>query len=147
MNTLIMKVLGIGGDGRPVEGESSLTRTNLAASLLLLDAACANPDFTVQDRGHLVGTMLSTLALPADHIEKLIEMSSESIDVSLFKDQLNNNFNSTERMAILEAAWKVVYSEDQMSRHEEHFVRRFNSILWLSDQDMSEARRRAKKEK
>ena len=151
MSRLLLKVLGISEDGDPRAEVSPETRMNIAASIFLIDACYGIPQCGNQKRGYIVGIILSTFPLPEPLIEELINMSHVSqarhLDLSQFKNQINDVFTSEERIAIIEKSWKVIYSDEGLGKYEELFAEHIKSFFMVPDNDLSEARKRVKEGK
>ena len=151
MSKLLLKILGISEDGDPKAEVSPETRINIAASIFLIDACYRIPKCDNQKRGNIVGIALSTFPLPGPLIEELINISNvgqaQHFELSQFKNQINDNFTPEERIAIIEMSWRVIYSDESLTQHEEQFAGLMKSFFLVSDDDFSKTRKRIKKRK
>jgi uncharacterized tellurite resistance protein B-like protein len=146
---LFLKVLGIGENGGHIAGESSDARICLAASLLLLEAARASSSGRTDMPGRVVGALLTAFPLPQDYIERLIALAGAAPDSSQslmgLASQFNQCFGPEQRALIAEAAWRVVYSDQDLSDMEEPLSSLLSHMLWVDEGTLSNARLRAQK--
>ncbi len=146
-----MKILGIGENGRQPGSESQSTHIELAACVILLHIGSENPEVEAEGGYPIIGTILVTFPLPDHYLEELIEMaSSESpldLDPAVFKGQINKTYSHEEKVAVVEAAWMIIYGDESMARDDEYFAKKLVEYIWLDEEDHRIARKRAKGKK
>ena len=49
-----------------------------------------------------------------------------------------------QKLAILEAVWRVIYVDGKISKYEEHFARKLTNLLWLDHKDFIDAKIKAR---
>ena len=125
-------------------------KTRIAASVILLEAAHADHECTDDELDHVVETLSSDFDLSRKHVEDLLELAhrkrSQAVDLFEFTNHINNEFSHEEKKAVLESAWRIIYIDGQLEKHEDHFVRKLTHLLRLSHKEMIEAKFKAREQ-
>ena len=125
-------------------------KTRIAASVILLEAAYADHECTDDELDHVIETLSSDFDLSRKHVEDLLEMAhrkrGQAVDLFEFTNHINNEFSHEEKRAVLEAAWRIIYIDGQLEKHEDHFVRKLTHLLRLSHKEMIEAKLKAREQ-
>jgi uncharacterized tellurite resistance protein B-like protein len=125
-------------------------RTKIAASVILLEAAHADHECTDEELDHVIGTLCSDFNLSKKHAEDLLELAhrerSQAVDLFEFTNHINNEFSKEEKTAVLEAVWRIIHSDGQLEKHEDHFARKLTHLLRLSHKDMIDAKLKAREQ-
>lgn len=56
------------------------------------------------------------------------------------------NFTEAERIGVIEMLWEVAYADGELSGDEDALIRRVAGLIFVSDRDRGEARRRAREQ-
>ena len=123
-------------------------RNNPAFALAVLLIEVARSDDGVEDRGQ--GVIQRALALrfglERSEVIRLIkaaeERSAEATDLFHFTRVVVENFTEEERIGVIETLWEVVYSNGVLTGDEDALIRRVAGLIYVSDRDRGEARRR-----
>jgi uncharacterized tellurite resistance protein B-like protein len=133
--------------------DSSTSReeqTRIAASVILLEAAYADHECTEEELDHVIDTLRSDFNLSEKHAEDLLELAhrerSQAVDLFEFTNHINNEFSKQEKKAVLEAVWRIIHSDGQLEKHEDHFARKLTHLLRLSHKDMIDAKLKAREQ-
>lgn len=125
-------------------------RTRIAAAVILLEAAHADHECTDEELDHVIGTLRSDFNLSKKHAEDLLELAhrehGQAVDLFEFTNHINNEFSKEEKKAVLEAVWRIIHSDGQLEKHEDHFVRKLTHLLRLSHKDMIDAKLKAREQ-
>jgi uncharacterized tellurite resistance protein B-like protein len=125
-------------------------RTRIAAGVILLEAAHADHECTDEELDHVIGTLRSDFNLSKKHAEDLLELAhrehGQAVDLFEFTNHINNEFSKEEKKAVLEAVWRIIHSDGQLEKHEDHFVRKLTHLLRLSHKDMIDAKLKAREQ-
>jgi uncharacterized tellurite resistance protein B-like protein len=123
-------------------------RTRIAASVILLEAAHADNECTKEELEHVIETLRSDFKLSQEHAEELIELAHQerknAVDLFEFTSHINNEFSKEEKIAVLEAVWRIIHSDGQLEKHEDHFARKLTHLLRLSHKEMIDAKLKAR---
>lgn len=149
----IMKAIGLGGAaGQTPKKEAATTghSTELLASVLLLEAAHADFDCSDQELEHVVSTIASMYSLEPAHVQELLEFAhserKEAVGIYPFVKGINSTAGREEKLAILEAVWRIILIDGQIDKHEEHFARKLTNMLHLEHRDFIEAKLKVREE-
>ena len=123
-------------------------RNNPAFALAVLLIEVARSDDGVEDRGQ--GVIQRALALrfglERSEVIRLIkaaeERATEATDLFHFTRVVVENFTEEERIGVIETLWEVVYSNGVLTGDEDALIRRVAGLIYVSDRDRREARRR-----
>jgi uncharacterized tellurite resistance protein B-like protein len=131
-------------------GPERQEKTRIAASVILLEAAYADHECTDDELDHVIETLSSDFDLSRKHVEDLLELAhrkrGQAVDLFEFTNHINNEFSHEEKKAVLEAAWRIIYIDGQLEKHEDHFVRKLTHLLRLSHKEMIEAKLKAREQ-
>lgn len=123
-------------------------KTELLATVLLLEAAHADYECSDQELEHVIETVRSLYHLSDEYIEELLEFAHSergtAVDLYDFTRPVNDKMSRDEKCALVEAVWRIIYADGQIDKHEEHFVRRLANLLWLEHKDFINAKLKAR---
>ena len=136
--------------GQIDSGPDREEKTRIAASVILLEAAHADHECTDDELDHVIETLSSDFDLSRNHVEDLLELAhrkrSQAVDLFEFTNHINNEFSLGEKRAVLEAAWRIIFIDGKLEKHEDHFVRKLTHLLRLSHKEMIEAKLKAREQ-
>lgn len=145
MLDLIKKALGIEGGGCPA---SEKTRTELIASVLLLEAVHADYEAADEEIEHVVETIKSIFGLEESYVRELMELAhaerKKAVDLHCFTRMANERMGREEKLRILDAVWRIIFADGRIDKYEEHYARRLAKLLWLEHSDFIAAKLKAK---
>jgi uncharacterized tellurite resistance protein B-like protein len=145
MLDLIKQVLG---GNRKDHASARASRPLLAACAILLEAAHADYEYTEEEREHLLHTMTAHFGLSSEEAHELEELAhqerSQAVDLFHFTNQVNSDFGHEDKLAVMEAVWRVFMADGTVDKHEEHLARKLTFLLRLSQRDMVEAKQKAR---
>ena len=114
-------------------GPENEERTRVAASIILLEAAHSDHECTDEELDHVIETLCSDFDLSRKHAEDLLELAhrerSHAVDLFEFTNHINNEFSRKEKIAVLEAVWRIIHVDGRLDKHEDHFVRKLTHLL------------------
>jgi len=151
MFDLIRKILGEQEGGVVVSSEAdNLEKTQLAACVVLLEAAYADYECTAGELDHVVYTLQSEFGVNQEYARELLDLAhqerSQATDLWQFTNQINQDFSKTEKKAVLEGVWRIIYADGELEKHEDQFVRKLTNLLRLSHKDMIDAKLKIRKQ-
>lgn len=125
-------------------------QTQLAAAVILLEAAHADEECTLEEMEHISATIQSTLRLSKDYTAELVELAHESrkheVDFWQFTNQINNDFTHIEKLQIIEDVWRIILSDGHLEQHEDHFAHKLANLLRLTHKELINAKMKVKQE-
>ncbi len=122
----------------------------LAAALLLVEVM--NADHRVDEREkNAVQTALKNIFVLTDEevsdVFKIAEdHAKDVVPLQKYTSILNRTLEHGEKLSLLEQIWRVVLSDDEVDKYEEHLVRQIAELLYIRHSDYILARQRAKGE-
>jgi len=68
--------------------------------------------------------------------------SDDSVEWQGFTRAIKDGFEPEERIALIEMLWEVAYADGELHDYEASLIRRITGLLYVSDRDSGEARKR-----
>ena len=128
------------------EQEVAEPDVRLAACALLIEIAHADDEFTEDESQHLLSAVRRQYGLDAGKAEKLLELAerarTDAVDLWQFTKLIKQNYSLGQKMVLVEVMWGLVYSDGELSSHEESLMRRVCHLLDLAPGYLAEARRK-----
>lgn len=133
--------------GQPVSNKvDSETTVRVATSAILMEIAAADNEFTDEEKVHVVETLRREFSLSDEEAAELMALArkrlDESIDFWSIANAANRGLAESEKLRIMEAAWKIIYSDGELSGHEDVFVHKLYYLLGLTHDQMIEIKLR-----
>ena len=125
-------------------------RVRLATSVLLIEAASADEEFTPEERAHIIRTLCEVFSLSEQEAGELVaaadELRASSVDHFLFTRQLNEHCSIREKERIMEEVWRVIYLNGMLDAHEDHIAHKFGRLLNLTHPQLIHAKMKVRAE-
>jgi uncharacterized tellurite resistance protein B-like protein len=145
-----IKALFGDGDGASEEGGARPHATDelqLAAAALLVEAATMDRDYDETERGRILGLIRRRFAVSEDEARELVAAAEARVADSAqyfgFTRTINDRFSHEERIELIEMLWEVVYADGRLHDHEASLLRRIGGLIYVTDRERGEARKRA----
>jgi uncharacterized tellurite resistance protein B-like protein len=123
-------------------------RNNPAFALAVLLIEIARSDDRVEDReqGIIQRALALRFGLERSEVIRLIKAAEERAiqapDLFHFTRVVVENFTEEEPIGVVEMLWEVAYSDGVLTGDEDALIRRVAGLIYVSDRDRGEARRR-----
>lgn len=147
MLALIKKAIGFKNTAVP-HAVRDERKVELLAAVFLLEAAHSDYHCSENELLHVVETVKSVFRLPGEYVKELIEFAKsergDAADIYQFTRQANEQMSRAQKLAILEAVWRVIYVDGKINKYEEHFARKLTNLLLLEHKDFINAKLKAK---
>lgn len=123
-------------------------RNNPAFALAVLLIEIARSDDRVEDREQSIiqRALARRFGLERSEVIRLIKTAEEramqATDLFHFTRVVVENFSEEERIGVIEMLWEVAYSDGVLTGDEDALIRRVAGLIYVSDRDRAEARRR-----
>jgi uncharacterized tellurite resistance protein B-like protein len=135
--------------GGPPEAEPtahSFEERQRAAAALMVEAATMDSTFDAAERTRIGELLQERFGLGADEAADLIAEAEREVAASVqwhgFTTAIKDGFEPAERVELIEMLWDVVYVDGQLHDYEASLLRRIAGLLYVSDRDSGEARKR-----
>ena len=124
-------------------------KTSIKACIaLLLETSMADEVLEESELFALKETLIKDFNISEEEIAKLIEISKQNVDDSTslyeFTRDINDNFDSNERIKLIESMWKIAYADGNIDKYEEHIIRKVSSLIYVAHSDFIQAKLNAK---
>ena len=142
MFDFIKKIISNNGPDRT--GKGAEFKTHIAASVLLIETAHADDECTAEEMAHVVATLKEQFGFSHEYIAELIEYAGaerdKAMDLWQFTNQMNSHFSMAEKMAVMQAVWRIIFADGQLEAHEDHFAHKLANLLRLTHKQLIEAK-------
>ncbi len=144
----IRSLFAAAGASEPTASEAAgVDELHLAAAALLAEVALSDDRFDDAERAvfeRLVGTRFG---LDESEARRLVEAAEkkakDATHLLRFTRVIKDNFSPAERIELIEMIWEVVYADGELHAYEDSLLRRIAGLIYVSDRDRGEARKRA----
>jgi len=76
-------------------------------------------------------------------LDKALEEKNNSKSLYYYTSKFNKEFNLEKKILLIEALWEIVLTDGQLHDYEASFIRRLAGLLYISDIDSGNAKKRA----
>ena len=133
------------------EEEVAAPDVRLAACALLIEIAHADDEFTDDEAQHLLSAVRRQYGLDATEAEQLLDLAeserASAVDLWQFTKLIKQTYSLGQKMVLVEVMWGLVYSDGDLSSHEESLMRRVCHLLDLAPGYLSQVRKKMEDEK
>ena len=132
--------------GKKGEAQREEAALELAAAALLVEAAVLDGHFDDAERATIERLLKDHYKLSEADARSLLKDAEDAISDSnelyTFTRTIKEHMPIEERVAILEMLWEVALADGEVHAYESNLVRRLAGLLYVSDRDSGEARKR-----
>lgn len=146
---LIKKILDKTAEQQPTNIDTP-EDAQIALCVLLLEAAHIDGECSDAEMEHLIATLTNECGIPRQEIDELIAAShnerDDAVDLFRFTRYMNNHYSKEEKIAVMEAVWRIIHIDAQLDAHEDHFAHKVANLLRLSHKELIDAKIKARKQ-
>jgi uncharacterized tellurite resistance protein B-like protein len=117
-----------------------------ALAALLIEVARSDDMVERREQGLIERALALRFGLERDEVARLVKAAEEgairATDLFHFTRVVVENFAEEERIGVIEMLWEVAYSDGVLTGDEDALIRRVAGLIYVSDRDRGEARRR-----
>ena len=117
-----------------------------ALAVLLIEVARSDDRVERREQGLIERALALRFGLERDAVARLVKAAEEgairATDLFHFTRVVVENFTEEERIGVIEMLWEVAYSDGVLTGDEDALIRRVAGLIYVSDRDRGEARRR-----
>jgi len=141
-----LKALFLGPSSGGSADDEALELPRAAAALMALTARLdghveavetATIRRVVERNFHLSPEATAELMVEADRV------AGEATDLFSLTEEINSHLEPEKRVSVIEMLWEVAFADGELSDFEANLLRRAAGLLYVSDRDNGEARKRA----
>ncbi len=116
---------------------------------LLIHAAKIDQIYTEKEKDIIKRTIID-LSETEENIDTIIseaeKLENESIQILDFTKEVKN-LNEEDKIKIVEALWKIIFSDNQSDTYESNLMRRLSGLLYLDNKTVGDIKERVKSNK
>ena len=147
MFDLLKKI--INGRTAATERETNtVDKTRLAAGVLLLEAAYIDDECTEEEMANVVASLEAEFNLSKEYVDELLGLANaereKSLDLWQFTNQMNQYYSQEEKLALMEAVWRIIFADGRLEEHEDYFAHKLANLLRLTHKQLIDAKLRAR---
>jgi uncharacterized tellurite resistance protein B-like protein len=120
----------------------------LASAALLYEVARADFTQDAEEEARLSTALQSAFALTEKELERIQSVASDKVDESTslydFTRVLNDSATPEEKVKVIELMWDVAYADGEISKYEEHLIRRVAELIYVSHSDFMRMKHEAR---
>ena len=132
---------------KPTIDDKTSTKACIA---LLLETSMADEVLDESELQALKNTLQKDFLIDEDEIDELINLAKENVQDSTslyeFTRDINDNFDATERVKLIESMWKIAYADGNIDKYEEHIIRKVSNLIYVAHSDFIKAKLSAKEQ-
>jgi len=121
-----------------------------ACIALLLETSMADEILDESELVTLKNTLQKDFLIEENEIDELINLAKENVEDSNslyeFTRDINDNFDATERVKLIESMWKIAYADGNIDKYEEHIIRKVSNLIYVAHSDFIKAKLSAKEQ-
>jgi uncharacterized tellurite resistance protein B-like protein len=121
-----------------IEQKQSNTR-ELASAALLIEVARADFEITPEELARLIGLLATTFDMSPADVELVTQQANDQVEnaVSLhdFTRVINEHCSPEERNELIGLMWDVAAADGDLSKYEDHLIRRVADLLYVPHQE------------
>ena len=121
----------------------------IAIASLLIHSAKIDENFTIKEK-KIVRDALIEMGADQDSIDDVIkeaELKEEDSNQILDFTKEVKNISEIEKKIIIEALWKIIYSDENADMYEANLMRRLSGLLYLDNKVVGEIKEKVKLKK
>ena len=115
-----------------------------AAAALLIELGRADYESDPDERKAIIDAIRQGSGLQDDELDSLVEAAQASAERSTslyeFTSLINAQYSLDEKVALIEALWRVAVADGDIHKYEEHLIRRIADLLYVPHSEFIRAK-------
>ncbi len=137
----------LGLEAKELAEIKDLDQIEYAAAALLIEVAAVDKKFELDERAKILEYVKEKFSLEDNVAQKLISKAEAEVEgaVQLYgvTKALRNGLDYKDRVELMECLWTIAYADGQADPFEDQLMRRIGELIYVTDRDRGEARKRA----
>ncbi|MBN2408032.1 MAG: TerB family tellurite resistance protein [Elusimicrobia bacterium] len=136
----------LGKDGITHDGAEKTIKddTRLAASVILLETAYSDSEFSDEERGLIVDILKKDFEINDEEARDLIETGTDILknDTNKWRytNIINNSYSNDQKLMLIQSVWELIYADNRLDKYEDHLVHRLSKVLHIPHDQLIEAK-------
>ena len=114
---------------------------------LMIEAAYTDGQIDTAELNKIKMSLINVFAEDSKEVdvvlEKAVKNKNNSKSLHHYTSYINKNFNDNKKILLIEALWEIVLSDGKIHDFESNLIRRLAGLLYISDVNSGNARKRA----
>ena len=114
---------------------------------LMIEAANSDGNIDNIEIEKIINSLITTFKEDEKQVHSVLEMAvknkNNSKSLFFYTSKINKNYSYEKKLLLIETLWEVVLSDGQIHDYETSIIRRLAGLLYISDVDSGNARKRA----
>ena len=114
---------------------------------LMIEAANSDGDIGAEETKKIRETLINIFKENPDKVDSVLEQSiknsNNSKSLYYYSSKINKNYSEEKKILLLEILWEIVLADGQLHDYESSIIRRLSGLLYISDINSGNARKRA----
>ena len=119
----------------------------LAVATLMVEAAHMDSSFDESERAtitrHLAQRFELDDARAAERVREAEAKAQDNTELYRLSRTIKDNFDHDDRVELMQMLWEIAYADGELHSFEANLMRRLAGLVYVSDQESGEARKRA----
>jgi uncharacterized tellurite resistance protein B-like protein len=132
--------------GTDETGEDRIEAGRVAVAAVLVEAAHSDGEYLAREQATIDRVLAGRFGLAPAEAAALRARGEEAqagaVDLVRFTRAIKDAVPHEDRVAVIEAVWRVIYADGELDAEESSLVRRLSGLLYVPDQDAGLARQR-----
>ena len=144
---LLKKLKDLLGSESTATGEVKDRALELACAALMFEVARADFSVETTEQDAVTSLLTAQFSLSADEMSTITEAAVEQADAATclfeFTRTLNELASAEQKRDLLAMMWRVAMADNELSRYEEHVIRKVADLLYVPHGDFIAAKQSA----
>ncbi|MFL2520329.1 MAG: TerB family tellurite resistance protein [Alphaproteobacteria bacterium] len=114
---------------------------------LMIEAANSDGDIGTEEIQKIRETLTNTFKENPEEVDSVLEQSIQNSNNSkslyYYSSKINKNYSDEKKIKLIEILWEIVLADGQLHDYESSIIRRLSGLLYISDINSGNARKRA----
>ena len=114
---------------------------------LMIEAANSDGDIGAEEIQKIRESLTNTFKENPEEIDSVLERSIQNSNNSkslyYYSSKINKNYSDEKKIKLIEILWEIVLADGQIHDYESSIIRRLSGLLYISDINSGNARKRA----
>jgi uncharacterized tellurite resistance protein B-like protein len=122
------------------EPENQLvSKTELACAALLIEVINSDHELDERETEEFLALLQSSLRIPEEDLNDMMRLAEkeahQATSLYEFTRLINDEYDYTQKMKLVENMWRVAFSDQQLDKYEEALIRKVADLIYVSHQD------------
>ncbi len=114
---------------------------------LMIEAANSDGDIDNQEIKKIKETLIHIFKENPDEVNSILDQAiqnrNNSKSLYYYSSKINKNYSEEKKLLLIEILWEIVLADGQLHDYETSILRRLSGLLYISDINSGNARKRA----